>query len=527
MCSADPKELAKKSLIIMRKLCDGNGATADSVQIKEARGEILEMVGITHLELNHSTEQARKAGKHIQGTLLPNAQMLKGEIDKSITKMGKNDDARKVITGKLLSRPDKGFSSHGEEIDLTEFGMEYTTHDPCGSCQGQGATTCKRCQGRCQETCTQCHAKTMIPCRKCSGNGFTMGQDNKQQKCNFCFGHRQVACPLCQKRGTIKCRICNGAGQTKCDSCNGSGAFSVFTLLKVKIKTLFEMDRTSVPAPVVYAIENNGDKLVSQKHIDLISAESVKREDGGMAIHYKAKFPYGDLVFNVNGKPITAHLFGNRGKMLKLKPFLEDMIEPGIGHLERAARGDGTVANQIKKASQYKLIASALLFVSSMPMKKAFIALKKKYPMGISNDALMQIIKQSDQALGNVTRKPRYIGLSVGLGLTALIMSALYLTKTYASLVIKLPNLMFEVVLAAGLIGLTGYGSKLIIKKFADKARTQAIGHLMASNTKMVAPAKTRTSGLYAYIGAAVILLIVSEITRHVGLAAPAWYPIK
>lgn len=527
MCSADPKELAQKSLMIIRKLCDGNGATADSVQIKEARGEVLEMQGITHIELTHKTEQERKAGKHVQGALIPNPQMLKAEIDKNIKKMGKNDDSRKVIIGKLLNRADKGFSSHGEEIDLPEFGMEYTTHDPCGSCQGKGGNTCKRCNGRQQETCTQCHAKTMIPCRKCSGNGFTMGQDNKQQQCNFCFGHRQVACPLCQKRGTIKCRICNATGQTKCDTCRGSGTFSVFTKLTIAIKTLFEMDRTSVPAPVVYAIENNGDKLVAQKHIDLLSAESVKREDGGMAIHYKAKFPYGDLVFNVNGKPITAHLFGNRGKMLKLKPFLEDMIEPGLVHLMRAARGDGTVSNQIKKASQYKLIANALLFVSSLPKKKAFIALKKKYPMGISNEALMQIIKHSDQALGNVTRKPRYIGLGAGLGLTTIIMGFLYLTKTYAALVIKIPNFAFEVILAAGLIGLCGYATTIIIKKFADKARGQAIGHLMASNTKMIAPTKTRTSGLYAYIGAVIILIILSEITRHIGLATPSWYPIK
>ncbi len=287
------------------------------------------------------------------------------------------------------------------------------------------------------------------------------------------------------------------------------------------------MDRTSVPAPVVYAIENSGDKLVAQKHIDLISAESVRREDGGMAIHYKARFPYGDLVFSVNGKPITAHLFGNRGKMLKLKPFLEDMIEPGLEHLGRAAQGEGRVANLIKKASQYKLIASALLFVSSMPKKKAFMALKRKYPMGISNDAVMQIIKQSDQALGNVTRKPRYIGLGAGLIVTALLIGGLLLTKTYAAIIIKMPHLIFEIILSTGLVGLCGYLTTIIIKKFADKARSQAIGHLMAASTKMVAPARTRTSGLYAYIGAAIILLIISEITRHVGLATPAWYPIK
>ena len=38
---------------------------------------------------------------------------------------------------------------------------------------------------------------------------------------------------------------------------------------------------------------------------------------------------------------------------------------------------------------------------------------------------------------------------------------------------------------------------------------------------------KTGKSGLYAFIGSAILLLIIVEITRHIGAVTPSWYPLK
>ena len=525
MSIADPKDLAQNALKQIRRLSDGNGSSADSVQIMEAKGEIISMEALTHIDIDIETNEEERVGKLQQGTFLPTEDAMNAAIESAQKSILKGNDSRKMITEQILGRPDKGFSLHGKNIPLEELKQDFSTHAPCNRCQGQGSTSCGQCQGQRQEVCTQCRGRTMIPCRQCHGNGMIQGPDGKQQQCKFCFGQRQVSCPLCQKTGRMTCRQCRGNGNIKCDPCKGGGLFTKIVSVLPVIKTLFEMNRADLPDGAIGLIERSGSRLVERDHID-IQAEPVTRKDGGLAIQYQAQFPYGKITFSINGKPVSADLFGNKAKLLKLKPFLEDLIKPGIESLKKAANNDGVVANQIKKASGHKLIGQAILLTATMPKKQAVMALKKKYPLGISNKALQSLIKTADQAIGNVTRRPRYIGLAIGLCASGVAYTGLLLTKTYANLAISLNNPALEMALAAVLIAAGGGLTHYTIKLTAKKSMTHAIGHLMKNRQSNI-PTKTRTSGLYAYIGAALLFLIMVEATRHIGTATPAWYFLK
>lgn len=522
MNQIDTNDLTQKALKQIRQLCDGNGVSADSVQIAQQNPEVISMEALTHLELDTKTKEEEHVGKIEQGTFVQNPEAMASTITEAQQKIIKNNNSRELISKKILNRPDKGFALHGEEIELTELQKDFSTHVPCRSCAGQGGKVCSQCNGQRQEVCTQCHGRTMIPCRHCHGQGFSKNPDGSQKQCNFCFGHRQVSCPLCQKTGRMKCRACKATGQIKCDPCKGGGIFTHIMSVLPVVKTLFEMDRAELPDSVVGAFERNGPRLAARGHMDL-DANMVTRKDDGIAIKYQTSFPYADMVLKINGKPVKASAFGSKGKIIKVKPFLESLIKPGLDNLKKAAKNDGHVSGNIKKATHYRIISRAISLTATTQKKKALLELKKRYPIGIRTQALQALIQLSDKAIGNVTRKPRYIGLAGGLILSGAAYAGLFLSGIYAQITAGLTQ-PIEIAIALGLIIAGGFISLFTIKFAAQRSMANAIGHLLPSGGRTKTAAKTRTSGLYAFLGSALIFILVIEISRQMEHSIPGWY---
>ncbi|NQZ14137.1 MAG: hypothetical protein HRT94_04835 [Alphaproteobacteria bacterium] len=522
MNQIDTNDLTQKALKQIRQLCNGNGIQSDAVQIASQDPEVITMEGLTHLEIDTKTHEEERVGKFEKGKFIQSPEAVEKTIVNAQNKIMKNDNSREFISKRILDRPDKGFALHGAEIELEELQEDYSTHVPCRTCGGQGAKTCGQCNGQRQEVCTQCHGRTMIPCRQCHGQGFSKNPDGSQKQCNYCFGQRQVSCPLCQKTGRIKCRACRATGHIKCDPCKGSGIFTHIVSVLPVVKTLFEMDRAELPDAVVGAFERNGPKLAARGHME-IEANLVSRKDGGSAIKYETSFPYADMVLRINGKPVKISAFGNKGKIIKVKPFLESLIKPGLDNLKRAAKNDGLVSGNIKKATHYRIISRAIALTATTQKKKALLELKKRYPIGIRTEALQALIILSDKAIGNVTRKPRYIGLAAGLILSGAIYAGLFLGGIYAQIAKGLTQ-PIEIATALGLVCLGGFMSLFAIKCAAKKSMSNAIGHLLLSGGRTKTSTKTRTSGVYAFLGSAIILVLVIEIARQSGQPIPSWY---
>ncbi len=522
---AELKKLPQKALRQIRALCKGNGVEADSIQIQKAGGEIVYCEAITHMELHAENTEERKKGQHQVGQVVENPAALQKEIQDLTSDAIKNDDTRKHLTKILLDRPDKGFALHAEYFTVEQLSRDFCFHEPCGTCQGQGSTNCTRCGGQKREVCPQCHGRTMTPCTFCSGSGFTQGPDGKQKQCNRCFGQRQTTCKLCQKAGSISCRQCKGSGANKCNDCGGSAFFTNITHALLKMKTLFEIDRSAIPRPVLKVIENaGGGRLIEKGHIKLLQAEQVKREDGGLAIQYDIQFPYGDLELSINGKPLKTHLFGYKGKMLKLPNFLDNIIEQNFKILMSAAMGEGNVASKIKKTSKTRLIADALLLSVSMPPKKAMLALKKKYPMGASNDLIKNAIILSNKALANVTRKTRFGGLGLGMGIAALLDSAYLLSPVRPALenIIHSPAIIVADVL---LIVLGGFIANKCVVYMAKRPLKSALGALMPNTQRGKFKPKTQNNIFIGYGLSALVMMVVILVGKFTGATIPTWFP--
>ena len=517
------KQLPQRALKKIRALCKGNGAPADAIQIKSANGEVIQCQALTHIELHPEIKEEKKKGRFEAGEIIEDPSQLQKVIGNYTSSALKNDETRKYLAKILLDRPDKGFAVHAEYFDVPPLQRDYCTHEPCGTCQGNAAITCGRCGGKRQETCNQCHGRTMLGCSFCNGSGFMQSSDGKQIQCNRCFGQRQIACTYCRKTGTITCRQCKGTGGTKCNSCNGSAFFTHIIHVAVKLKTLFEIDRAALPHPAVKVIENQGGKMVAKEHIQ-IQVEPVKREDGGLALQYDARFPYGDLELSINGKPLKTHIFGFKGKMLKLPPFLDQLVDANFQILKEAANGQGSVTGKIRKASKSRLIGEGILAAVTMPPKKAMLALKKKFPMGASNAFLKDVILTSNKALANVTSKARYGGLGLGAIIMALLNGGYFLASIRETVVGSLPS-PAPMIVDFVLIALGGFIGNLIVQKIAQNPLQKALGPLMPAQQRGKFKPKTQTKPWLSYIVSMGVFVLMIFLSKVSGGSVPNWFP--
>jgi len=521
-----PDQLVQKALKRIHALSKGNGVKKGALKIIEKNAKIITCEAITHIDLSHETTSKQQKGQHQVGEIIDDINALPKIIENLSKEAIKNTQMRNTISDMILNRGDKGFALHGQEFNIDALNREFSSFDPCQTCQGQGKGNCQTCQGRKVEQCHQCHGRRSINCSLCRGSGRINGSDGQQKQCTQCFGKSQINCPRCQSRGTVSCRPCNGSGQSQCNNCGGVGVFTTITQLLFKIKTLFEIDRTALPAPVVKTIENNGTQLVEKGHIH-VKGEAVKREDGGLALTYNVNFPYAQVDFGVNGNPNKVHMFGYKGKMLKLSNFIDQLVEKNYALLQNASQNSGNVVGHIRKASKSRIIGEAILLCVTMRPKKAMMALKKKYPMGASNDLIKDLIIQSNAALINISRKSHYGGLAIGLAIAALI-NALYFIGPLRQIIAGIVGNNGTILMMADLafIPLGGAIAMFVSKYMAARPLKKALGSLMPERQRARFKPRNNNASWPAFIGGAVVTFTVILITKFITIATtPSWFP--
>jgi hypothetical protein len=515
--STDFNILSQKALKQIRALARGNGADTDAIQIREMDGEIIHCEAITHLELHPEITTDQKNGRVQIGDVLGDTGAVQKAVQTHSVEATKSAEIRKLMVKMLLERPDKGFSSHAEYFDMPPLQKSYSCHQPCGACGGQGRTACGTCRGQRQEVCNSCRGRALVACNFCHGNGMRQDANGKQIACTHCRGTRQIPCHTCNKTGRIKCRQCKGAGNLGCNNCGGVGAFTQITHVNLQMKTLFEIDRSALPHPAVKAIENKGSDMIIRNHIR-VSGEQVTREDGGLAIQYQVEFPYVFLLMSINGQPMKVELFGLKGKILKAPAFVETLIGTQVALLEQAARGNGAVQSNIIKASKTRLLGEALSYVLTMPQKKAFLTLKKKYPIGVSNEGLKNIITTSKKALARLTASARYTGYAFA-GLFNLMLSGAYFIGGLRDVFLPLMGQNGAMVLDFALIPLGGFIGAMVTKFITQRPLQKALGHIV-KNFRQYKVGTLPNYGLS--FGVFILVLLVAKFS---GMPVPHWLP--
>lgn len=518
----DPS-LPQKALATLRALCKGNGVKASSVTLASTTAHIETTTARTLIEIRPQTSSKKIAGKTVVGTTVNGSGSVQSAIDRTMIEALNDDGSRQKIVGMLMKRDAHSFGLHGASLNVDFLSKDFSWHESCKTCNGQGRAPCVRCHGQQREICTQCHGKTMLPCPLCRGTGNVNGPNGKPQPCSKCHGQRQIVCMMCHRTGKIQCRQCKGTGTSVCTSCSGSGWFTHITHLVTQAITYFEYDRVPVPAEIMPMMDADATALVKDGDIK-IEAKAIM-EPNLLGVSYDVTFPYGDVVFNVRKSPLKGILFGYNARLLEMPSFLDKLIARGYSELEAAAAGAGNVAARLKQAGKYRIIALALLNAAASSSKKTAAMLSKKFPLGLSSETARNIAEMADKSTALITRKPRYYGLVMGLMLVAGLYAGYYIGPGRAMLSPYVGDPNLHIVIDLFLIFIGGVMTTICIQIASKRALHDAIGHLIPAKERKRLTPKTRTSGWWGYVGGILIYAAMIEATVYLaGANTPGWY---
>lgn len=497
---------------------------ADSIKIASFNARLLHVPATTLIEIRPQTTDKIVRGKQNVGTPLSSQGDVQKSIDRELVSALNRSDTKDKLLDMLRKRPDQGFGLGGANLNVAFLSDDFSWHEACRQCTGQGRVACMRCHGQMREQCPQCHGRTMTPCPMCRGTGHVNGQDGRPQPCSKCHGQRQVICLMCHRTGKIPCRQCKGTGHSQCTSCGGSGWFTHVVHLATQAVTYFDYDRSTLPPDVIKILDSDCAGLAKRGDVH-VTAHVAENKKNALGLEYDVQFPYGEVVFTIGKKPLKARIFGYNATLLDMPPFLEKLIARGYSELEAAAAGAGSVSRRLRRAGRFKLLAMALLAGAQSSPKKAAALLLRKYPLGLSPEAAYTIAELADKATAKITRKPRYVGLALGLAVVAGLYAFYYIGPGRGLIAPMIGDARLNIIIDLMLVVIGGTLTTLSIQLAAKTALHEAIGHLAPAKERRKLLPKTRSSGWWGYAGGGAIYWIMIEATAHLaGPNTPAWY---
>lgn len=462
------QEMVKAQIIEAVK---GNGLKPDDVKITKFEGETLEFLAITELKLDSKISIKRQAGKQKASKQLPSANGFQEEVNREIAKIRRSPDVIDRMQDAILQRPDKGLCLENVKIKLPFLHRDYVAHEPCNACGAKGKIQCTRCQGKGREQCPQCHGRGTDTCPTCGGRQYIQGPNNQNQQCQRCNGSGRIGCTRCHETRMIQCSICKGVGKTQCKQCNGHAWNSAICLAEIDPIAHYGFDRENMPPKPLEIIDELGSDIQHHTNIEVIRRHAeMERERDDIMIPYHIKAPMAEVEVTLKEKlPVPAFMFGIQARLYYMPPFLEKIMGPGIKALKQAAHGQGDVAALLQKAGRYKTLRHLILATSKTKPKKALDLVMQANPIGLSGDNTKKMVLMAAQALSLMSKRPRRIGIALGILLAAALGGAYYAAGR-AQLAPMLPAIPNAALIADALAGLVCIG----IAAFAAKAYTDS-----------------------------------------------------
>ena len=514
------QQLAHNALEHVRRIFKGNGIKADSITVSSHMISRHTMNAGTYLELKPVVSEKHLPGKSVTGQMTASREEATRQIDQTMLSAARDTAVQAQIAGVLLSRPDQGFGLSRQIIPLDFLRKDYTWHEGCQACHGTSQAHCQKCQGRKIETCTKCTGRAIMQCPMCRATGLLQGQ-----KCPKCFGQRFMPCDLCQRSGVMRCRMCNGLGMMKCQTCAGQGWKSHVMTLAPQAVTYFEYDAKSIPKGAADMVETSGAQLVTEGRVK-VKARIADDKENVLGANYEVEFPYGEIIFSIGKAEAKAGVFGYKADLVNFPFLLDKMIATSVRELEEAAKNIGSVAEKIRKATRYRVIAQGFLIASKAGPKKAVAMLLKTYDIGLSQGMAEKIAALADETTSHITRKPRYYGLVGGLLIVAALAWAYYRLPLRSAIAPYLPTPKVDVILDIAFLVIGGLVATHCIKMAGAKAIRTALGHLIKPGQKNTLVPRARSSGIWAYVGTFIIMLVLMEMASSSQMTAPYWYEI-
>ncbi|MBI4030781.1 MAG: hypothetical protein HY370_03830 [Proteobacteria bacterium] len=523
---ADPA-LAQQALKKLRDSLRGNGVDPSRVDLISFNGEVLDFEAVTHFSIQPKIGEKQVHGRE-KGEVVGSRADARAKIQAAVEKASHDPDVCEDAIRMLKEMRDLGFGAEKISIPLGRLKKVYVAHENCATCSGTGKSNCQPCLGKGKVNCTKCRGRREMPCPVCNGQKFQVTAQGKNP-CIRCNARGLMDCDLCQMRGMIPCRTCKGTGQGSCTACNGTGWHSHMSYLDMSAQGGFDYDHSLLPRDAAAIIDSLKGGIVTERHGDVkinenrARAEELRKTMGKpneFFVPYDVRLPWGDIEFSVGKNTLKGKIFGNNVSFAHMPPFLEKTAGLGVQALMRAAQGGGGLGAAMK----YRMLSEALLASAQQGHRRALDTMLERYPFGVRTESMKKIIVWSDKALKQVTKKPRMIGLAIGLVCAAVLYGLYYLGPLRDALAAQVPSAAARGILDIALILLGGTVTTACIQMAAKKSLHKAIGRLLPPEKRRGLMPKAGQSALWGYLGGLGIYFVMIELAIYGGTDAPAWY---
>lgn len=424
----DPR-LPDRALKRMKALIEGNGvADLSTIDIASAANvKTYRFPAQVRIRLVPRSGTRTEAGKNTAAELVSGPEEMQQKIAALIQEAKTQPAKRQEIIQHVFSKPAKGFGLKEHSLTFRSLGRDLVQHEPCAACGQAGKTKCPKCQGRGMVTCPACRGSRRARCRSCGGSG-RIQSGSSQKMCDTCRGDGKAPCAQCGAKGQIRCKGCAATGLLSCARCAGSGFLSHLTHIDIEGQIRFDFPRAGLPPRLVTLIESHGAVLAQRGDIEAMPREPLAADplaaqqnppasdDHSIVLTYDTTCPFGPITFSISEKSIPATMLGWQARLIHTPPFLEEYTRPAIKALGQAAATPAQAGRLLQEAASYALWHDLIgLVLTESSLQDAVRALFTRYPAGISEKTARQAALDIRQAVRNVTRAARLMGLAGGL----------------------------------------------------------------------------------------------------------------
>lgn len=534
----------EKALTTVKRIIEGNKFDTNKVTVANFEGELLEFPATTTLQIATKISKKKVLGRLRGPTQVPNENGIREAITKEYLKLSDDPDMIRKIKEVITQRDDRGFAQENIVIPLPFWKKDFVYFEACETCKTSGTMKCLRCAGKGNEQCTRCNGSGMCPCMQCKGAQMVAGAQGNKMQCPTCSGRGRMSCPLCNQTGKIQCRTCRTKGSTTCGVCEGNGWTSNIHIVEIEGKTNFDYPRDELPDKIVALITELGAKIAEHAQIEIIDLEQEakphqsketteekkdQKKDSNFVfripINYEVFLPYGHIEFDIAGTSYYTFMFGQKATLTHVSPFLEDIIKNGVRKLDDALEGRGDVAENLRRASEYRTLKEAIINAARLPLTKAIQKTKDSNELGIREETLNDIVLKADRAIKKITDKPRLKGMIASLVLSALCFTLYFIIGLRTLLTQKIYGIIPELILDVSILGLMTYLGIIIIQLMSSNAIQEALNKILPLKEVKKLKPKVGDKGFWTVLITCVLFFLSIETTRHIEkLQVPSWY---
>lgn len=493
----------------LRIACDGNGLSGTQVRLLRHDTAVHALLGFLTIELKPQIAKAQKKGRAPQGEMLGTQAEVMARID-GLTPVHFADAAvQKEISAALDKDPGAGWEIPLQKITLNATRREFCTVDKCLKCAGQGQFSCIACNATGRSACKGCSGKGGVPCDACNATGRYKRGDGSLIPCSKCGADGFIECLQCNNKKILPCRQCNGLGRSACTECAASGWWTNVTSAVWVCEISFRFQREDAAPEVLALVDFLGSRaLATEGHAEILR-DAADFNGPNMIVPVAALFAEAEAVFSVEGKEKPAHVAGLHGRILRMEPFLDPYVKPGISALLKISKGGLATGALLEKALRYKLVKKTVRDLPGHLKKTVYQSILKEYGVILSDKYARATVKAGHEALVTLGRGPRLRGLALGTVLAGGIAAAWLFTPARAATLAELQRRMLEKFIPAadGAVWLAGWGAAVLAIRFMA---TRGVSRFLPQGEKPPLQ-DAGTEGLYALFTSAVAWLCAAS----------------